>query len=56
MVLFRGEEEKRFSIWLKAFVVYVVVLSVKLESQLRKVFATLTVIDEQKKGVLGDFG
>jgi hypothetical protein len=56
MELFQGEEEKKFSIWLKVFGVFVVVLFVKPENQLRKVFATLTVIAEPKNGVSGDFG
>jgi hypothetical protein len=56
MELFREEEEKRFSIWLRVFVVFVVVLSVKPESQSRKVFATLIVTAEPKSGVSEGFG
>jgi hypothetical protein len=53
---FREEEEKKFSIWLKVFVAFVVALSAKPENQLSMVFAMPTVIAELKKGVSGDFG
>jgi hypothetical protein len=56
MALFRGEEEKRFSIWLRGTAVFVVELSAKLENLLRKDFATLIVTVEPKKGALGGFG
>jgi len=56
MALFQGEEEKKFSIWLRVTAVFEVGLSAKLENPLRKVFATPTEIVEPKKEISGDCG
>tara|TARA_B100001079_G_scaffold117348_1_gene100897 strand:- start:1297 stop:1530 length:234 start_codon:yes stop_codon:yes gene_type:complete len=56
MALFRDEEEKKFSIWLRVTAVFVVGLSAKLENPLRKVFATPTETAEPKKEISEDCG
>jgi|TARA_B100001013_G_scaffold281778_1_gene181779 hypothetical protein len=56
MVLFREEEEKKFSIWQRVTEVFVAEFFVKPENQLRKVFATHTETAEPKKGASEDCG
>jgi hypothetical protein len=56
MALFREEEEKKFSIWLRVTAVFVVGLFAKLENPLRKVFVTPTETAEPKKEISGDCG
>jgi len=56
MVLFREEEEKKFSIWQRVTEVFVAELFVKPENQLRKVFAPHTETAEPKKGASEDCG
>jgi hypothetical protein len=56
MALFREEEEKKFSIWLRVTAVFVVALSAKLENPLRKAFATPTETAEPKKEISGGCG
>jgi hypothetical protein len=48
---FRDAEEKKSSIWLRVIAVFVVGPSVRLESLLKKAFATLIVTAEPKKEI-----
>jgi hypothetical protein len=56
MARFQGKEEKKFLIWPKVFVVFVVELSAKLENPLKKDFAMPIGIAELKNGASEDCG